>query len=94
MRQTFLGHLYLPPVTSINLYHLREVLAGRKKVLGLDKVIALIVPQLPEFTVARALEMIEQDDGVMEYIPTKRSKAASLTASTFTTYFVPSVQTS
>ncbi len=51
------------------MYHLKEVLAGRKKALRIDKVIAMKVPQLPEFTVAKALEHFSSDLDTMAYIP-------------------------
>ncbi len=63
------GHLYLPPEQTITLYHLKEILAGRKKALRVDKVIAMIVPQLPEFTVARALQEFANDPETLQYLP-------------------------
>ena len=51
-----LGHLYLPPAHCVTLDFLKEILAGRKKALRVDKVIQMVIPQLPEFTVQRALE--------------------------------------
>ncbi len=59
----------MPPQHSVTLEFLREILAGRKKALKIDKVIALKIPQLPEFTVMKALEQFADDADTMEYLP-------------------------
>ena len=44
------------------------VLSGKKKALRIDKVIKMIAPLLPEFSLERGLEMFKDDSNTMLYI--------------------------
>lgn len=44
-------YLYLPKETCVTLHFLSEILAGRKKAIRIDKLIAMQIPHLSEFTV-------------------------------------------
>jgi len=62
----------------VTLEFLKEILAGRKKALKIDKVIALKIPMLPEFTVMRALEEFANDEETMQYLPDLESQSRPL----------------
>ena len=61
MTVSSLGHLYLPPVHAITLEFMKDMLSGKKKALRIDKVIALKIPLLPEFTVEKGLTEFAAD---------------------------------
>jgi hypothetical protein len=50
-------------------FFLKQILSGDKKALRVDKVIAMHVPSLPEFSLERGLDMFKDDTNVMLYIP-------------------------
>jgi hypothetical protein len=46
---------------TVTMDFLREILAGRKKALVVNDITKIVVPRLPEFTVAKLYEMFAGD---------------------------------
>lgn len=64
-----LGNRYLPPYASCPFIFLKEVLAGRKKLLKKEEIIPRECPKYAEFTVKMFYEVFKEDERLLKFIP-------------------------
>ena len=63
------GKFNIPHLDNCSMFWMKEVLAGRKKVLKLADVRPIICPRLKEFSADRLYQMSMEDDVLSVYLP-------------------------
>ena len=66
--------LYVPPTTMVNRDFLRQILAGKKRLMPLHDVRQIVVPKFDELAVAKILELLKDNAEFMSYFPDRMPK--------------------
>ena len=61
--------MYLPPKNMINKDHMKQVLAGHKKLIKLENLVPCTVPRLNEFRVDILYQQAMADPVASRYLP-------------------------
>lgn len=75
--------VYLLQYKKCPIKFFKQVLDGRKSALANMALIPVCMTRYKEFSVKRALEMVEDDVEIMQYLPTRRYRPGRSTASLF-----------
>ena len=63
------GQYHVPPYDSVTVHFMREVLAGRKKLLTLKELVPVNVPRITEFQADRIYENAIRNSVSRDYLP-------------------------
>ena len=62
---------YLPPYDNVTIYHMRDLVAGDKKIIRADGIKTLHVPQYENLTIKKILEQAKNVPAIMSRLPEK-----------------------
>ena len=63
---------YLPPYTSINVYFMKDLIAGIKRIMKVQEMKYLYVPQYETLSLGKILRFAQGYQGVFDFLPVEK----------------------